>query len=236
MNTTTSISVIVPVYNEEGTIAAAISSITREMKGITNDYEILVINDGSRDTTPEIIRNLMKKNRHIRFIDRKVNKGFGYTVKEGFINAKKAYITQFHGDNDSSTTFIKELIKQRNTADILSTYPTDTTVRSSLRRLLSSIFIRLMNLLFRMHLKYFNGAFICKTKLLKSLMLTSKGFAIYAEVKVRLVNRGYTIAEIPFTHTGRSAGVTKAVNMKSVIQTIETILNLVGDIYIFHKP
>jgi len=89
-----------------------------------------------------------------------------------------------------------------------------------------------MNLIFGLRLRYFNGLFICKKELFKNVKLISKGFAIYAEAKVKLIRNGCSYFEIPFVHTGRVCGQSKAVNLKSVLYTIETIILLVRDIYL----
>jgi hypothetical protein len=102
-----------------------------------------------------------------------------------------------------------------------------------LRNIISKTFIIIANLLFGMNLRYFNGSFICETKVLRDLDLKSKGLTIYAEAKIRLIKSGYSYTEVPFEHIGRKYGSSKAVNIKSLFETLDIIRILVADIY-FH--
>ena len=80
-----------------------------------------------------------------------------------------------------------------------------------------------MNLLLKMHLRYYNGSFLCKTEDLKKIHLISPGFTIYAEAKVHLIKKGAQYIEVPFEHIGRKYGKSKATNIKSVIETLQVI-------------
>ena len=92
----------------------------------------------------------------------------------------------------------------------------------------------MMNFIFRLGLRYYNGSFICKTSLLRSVPLYCRGMAIYSEAKVRLIKSGSSFIEVPFEHIGRKYGVSKAVSLNSVIDTLATVLVLVKDIYLPH--
>lgn len=227
MKTNISLSVIIPAFNEAGNIMDAVNGLDELLKKYVRDYELIVINDGSSDTTAWLVKKLAAKNKKIRFIDRQTNLGFGLTVREGINAASKKYITQFHGDNDASPESIIQLINNIGNSDLIITYPTHKGNRSNFRRILSDMFVLCMNILFKMNLRYYNGTFICKTDLLKGVDLTSTGFAIYAEAKVRLIRSGKTYIEIPFVHTGRKSGHSKAISVKSFIQTCQTITNLI---------
>jgi len=125
-----SVSVIVPAYNEEGNIEAAISGVIQEVKKTTENYEIVVVNDGSTDKTAQIVKQKFSNNKHVILIDRKINFGLAYTFLEGLKNAKKDYITVFHGDNDASPVTVRQMITNAYKADIISTYPAHKRSRS----------------------------------------------------------------------------------------------------------
>lgn len=229
-----SLSIIVPAYNEEKNIQSAVTGILSAIKNTVPDYEIIIVNDGSTDHTASVSLKLAKKNKKIRVINRSENRGFGFTFREGVENAKKEYITTFHGDNDASPTFLRELLNSAKERDLVITYPVYMIQRSLTRRILSEIFTVLMNFLFRLKLKYYNGTFICKTEVLSKVNLASKGFAIYAEAKVRLLKRGYSVKEISFEHVGRKFGYSKNVNSRSFFQALQTLAHLLWDVYVLH--
>ena len=224
------ISFIVPAYNEEENIETAIREARNVMKGIP-DYELVVIEDGSTDRTGEILKKLKRSVPQMRIITHTVNRGFGQSIKDGIAAARKEYITQFHGDNDASAISIKRMLHRMGEADLVISYTADSGTRSIPRRIFSKLFVIAMNIIFGMRLRYFNGCFLCRRELLQSVNLTSEGFAIYAEAKVRLVKAGATYIEVPFEHIGRVHGKSKAVSFKSFWETVRTMRSLVSDIY-----
>lgn len=225
-----SISVIVPAYNEENNLGPAVKNVRDALRAY-RDFEIIIVNDGSWDKTGEVASGLTKKDKRIRIITHKKNMGLGLTLRDGISAAKKEFVTMFHGDNDTSGKSMKLLFANIGKADFISAYTANPQARPPERRIISKAFVLGMNLLFGMRMKYFTGFFICRTKMLQALPLTSRGFAFYPEAKVRLVKSGATYMEVPFQHTGRVYGVSKAINIPSVIETIRTLGTLFYDIY-----
>jgi len=93
----------------------------------------------------------------------------------------------------------------------------------------------MMNLLFRLKLRYYNGYFICRVDLLKKVRLKSPGFTLFAEAKIRLIKNGITFIEIPYETKRRARGASKALRLKNVWQTIWSIGVLLKDVYITHE-
>jgi hypothetical protein len=87
-------SIIIPCYNEEGNISKCISRIPR----LDRDYEIIVVNDGSRDKTAEAVKSVMKTNKRVRLIDYKNNRGKGYATRLGLNAATKEVLMILDAD------------------------------------------------------------------------------------------------------------------------------------------
>jgi glycosyltransferase involved in cell wall biosynthesis len=225
-----SVTIVVLAYNEEKNLTPTIEGIIGELPKIT-DYEILIIDDGSKDKTGSVADSLAKKYDRIRVVHHRNNLGFGMAFKDGIENAHKEYVIGFPGDNDTSPTVLTKLVESVNNSDIVSCYPQKNNLRSSVRETISGSFVKAMNVFFGMNLKYYNGSFICRTETLRHLKLYSKGFAIYAEAKVRLIKRGSSCYEVPFVHIGRKYGSSKAVNLRSLVHTVDTMLFLVREVY-----
>lgn len=225
------VTIIVPAFNEEENIAAAIDNVLGAIRDIVDDYEIIVINDGSVDVTARIAEAKAKNNPHIKVIHNEKNMGYGYTFKRGIGLSTKTYISGFPGDNDTSAESLRDLMKEIGEADLVIAYMSEIKNRSLFRKALSRFFVFLMNGLFGLRLKYYNGLFIFKREIVQSIPIKSNGLAIIAECIVRMIKSGCHYKEIPFTHQGRRGGQSTALNLRSLMSVLRTIAILVKDIY-----
>jgi dolichol-phosphate mannosyltransferase len=78
------LSLFLPAYNEEGNIAETIEKCDQVMRNVAEKYEILVVEDGSKDKTAEVVERLLKKFPSLRMIQHKPNRGYGGALKTGF--------------------------------------------------------------------------------------------------------------------------------------------------------
>ncbi|MFH1462218.1 MAG: dolichyl-phosphate beta-glucosyltransferase [bacterium] len=96
------LSVIIPAYNEEKRLPKTLKAIGSYLTKQNYDYEILVVNDGSKDRTAEIVKELSSEIKNLRLIDNKENRGKGYVVKQGMLEALGEY--RLFADADNSTS------------------------------------------------------------------------------------------------------------------------------------
>jgi len=225
------VTIVIPAFREEGNIEAAIDSALQAAGKASRDYEIIVIDDGSPDKTGDFARLKAQTNPNIRVAANAKNEGFGYSFARGVKMASKEFVTVFPGDNDMSAHSLLDLLEARGSADVVISYMQKTNKRSLVRRTISKIFVVVMNLLFGLKLKYYNGPFICRTSLLKAIPIKSTGLAALAECNVRLLKQGATWRAIYFEHTGRRHEKSKALNLKSFEAILKTIWILWRDIY-----
>lgn len=95
------LSVIIPAYNEEKRIKKTLESTSSYLKHQPYSYEIIVVNDGAKDKTAEVVNSYIEKIPNLRLIDRKQNMGKGYSVKEGMLAARGRI--RLFTDADNST-------------------------------------------------------------------------------------------------------------------------------------
>lgn len=226
-----SVTIIIPAYKEEGNIEAAIDSAVAAAQGAGTDYEIIVVDDGSPDRTGEFARLRAESDPGIRVAVNATNEGFGYSFARGVKMASKDYVTVFPGDNDMAMSSLKDLIASRGSADLVISYMQKTGHRSLFRRAVSRSFVGMMNMLFGLRLRYYNGAFICRTELLRSISIKSTGLAALAECLVRFLKKGTPYRTVYFEHTGRRHEQSKAFRFKSIRAVAKTIGILIKDIY-----
>src|SRR3972149_8496002 len=104
------ISVFFPCYNEEKNLEILINSALNFLPNISNKYELIIINDGSKDQTREIADTLAKKDSHIKVYHHENNLGYGAALRTGFKSAALDYIFFTDGDNQFDIKEIEKLL------------------------------------------------------------------------------------------------------------------------------
>jgi glycosyltransferase involved in cell wall biosynthesis len=101
-----SISAFFPCYNDAPTIGGLVRSVDCQLRQVTDDYEVIVVNDGSRDNSAEVLQALQSELPSLRVISHPVNRGYGGALRSGFAAATKDLV--FYTDGDAQYD-VKEL-------------------------------------------------------------------------------------------------------------------------------
>jgi glycosyltransferase involved in cell wall biosynthesis len=226
-----SVGIVILAYNEEKNIKYAIEAALREVPKVTPNYEIVIVNDGSRDKTGQLADGYTKKFRQIKVIHHSMNRGFARTFLDGVSEINKEFVVSYPGDYDTSEKSLAQIITRAKKDTIVISYPDNPETRPLARRIISSAVVKALNLIFGMKLRYYTGSFICETEKLKNINFISRGFAVYAEAKIRLIRQGLAVEEMPFLHIGRRYGKTSAISLKSLLETLETVCKLRWEMY-----
>lgn len=219
-----SISVIIPAFNEEKTLEDAVHVVSKVLREVKS-YEIIIVNDGSTDATGKIAQRLARKNSNIKILHHAKNEGFGATFNDGLTLASKKFVTGFPADNDMYRETFRDIVRARKGGVLVSTYMSRDS-RPYMRRIATRGFTIVMNFIFGLKLKYYNGYFICPLKLVKPLTLESKGFTYFAELKIKLIKNGVKYIEISYICAPRRHGTSKALSAKSIFQALHAIISL----------
>jgi len=103
------LSVIVPAYNEEGRLAKTLAEIDKYLRKQSYNYEILLVNDGSKDKTAEVAKNLMSEIKNLKATGYEKNQGKGYAVRFGMLEAKGEYRLFTDADNSTSIDQVERM-------------------------------------------------------------------------------------------------------------------------------
>ena len=229
------VTVIVPSFNEEENIENTVKNILIAINNYFDDYEILLFDDGSTDKTGEIIDKLAAGNLNVKAIHNSVNRGFGYSYNKGVELASMGYISVLPGDNEIHERSIADMFRLIGDADIIVPYVINTEVRPRTRRIVSSLYIFIMNLLFKCDLHYYTGPAILKSEFLKNVPLKTSNFAFMSSVLVRLIRSGQSFIEVPIYLKKQVGRKTKAFRIKNVVGVIWTIFKLFWETEFFQK-
>ncbi len=104
------LSVIIPAYNEEKRIATTLRDINKYLKTKNYEYEIIVVSDGSKDGTADVVFGLQSEVANLKLIDNKENHGKGFVVRQGLLEAQGDYRLFTDADNSTSIDQVEKLL------------------------------------------------------------------------------------------------------------------------------
>jgi len=210
-------SILIPAHNEEGNIRRTCEAITSKFreKNVT-DFEIVVVNDNSSDTTEEILRELSAQDSHIRYVNNMPPNGFGFAVKKGLEQFKGEVVCIVMADlsdspddiftyynelkNGAECVFGSRFIKGSKVID----YPTHKLILNRM----ANWFIRI---LFGISLNDTTNAFKGYRRYVIDGVkpILSHHFNLTVELPLKAIVRGYKYNVVPISWTNRVEGVSK---------------------------
>lgn len=206
MNTTKGmLSVIMPAYNEEQFIYKNLLTVCEYVSSFQQDYEILLVNDGSIDHTLEEAMRARKENFHIKIITYHINRGKGGAIKEGIEKASGEYIAFLDADLDLSPTHLHQFLEAllNEDADIVigSKLHKDSRLNYPWKRKIMSYgYFIILRILFRLKLKDTQtGVKLFRAEAIKPIAreLKTSGYAFDIEILARANDIGCRILEMP---------------------------------------
>lgn len=216
------VSVFVPAYNEAANLEGALRDIVGAA-AVLADYEVIIVNDGSRDGTGQLAERLAQENRRIRVIHQPRNLGIAAAYERALDEAKLEYFGFLPGDGEIAPESIRDILAAVGTADIVAPYHGNSRARQLHRRVLTWTSTALVNTLFGLRMRYFQGPCIYPTPLARRLPKTAGGFYFLTEMLVHAMRAGYSYVEVPLTHQDRSHGRSKAVSVRNVLKALRAI-------------
>ncbi|MEB3196575.1 MAG: glycosyltransferase family 2 protein [Candidatus Sericytochromatia bacterium] len=222
-----SISCVMPAYNEEDIIGKVALDAAAYLASVSDDYEVLVVNDGSKDRTGEILDALHAENARIVPIHQ-ANKGYGGALQAGFARARKDYVFFMDSDNQFDIRELDKLIPRLREVDVVLGYRENR--QDHLGRKFNAFGWRcLVDLLFGLGVRDIDCAFkIFKRDKLQMAMPESQGAMINTEMLVKLKRRRTPWVEVPVSHYARVGGKATGANLKVILRAFGELFKLHG--------
>lgn len=219
-----SFSLFFPMYNEKGYIEKMVAKAKKVVSELTDDYEILIIDDCSRDGSEKIADQLAAADPHIRVIHHKQNQGYGGALRTGFTNASKDLVFYTDCDEPVDLEKIKEEISKMQHCDVLAGYRVPGHTR--LRRIVySTIYNFLIRHLFGVKVRDVNFSFkIIRQAVLRDAELTAKSVFIDGELLAEAVRCGYKVIDTPIHYTPRTQGASSFDKLSAATDTLKEII------------
>jgi glycosyltransferase involved in cell wall biosynthesis len=217
-------SLVLPAHNEDENIEIVVQQALDVLPSYTSDFEIVVVNDGSRDRTPAIIDELGAKDARVRPLHHPVNRGYGAALTTGFAATTGDYVMFMDADRQFDIADIALLAPFVGQFDIVAGFRMQRNDPFH-RKLFAETFNIVVRVLFGVHLRDIDCAFkIFNGKKLRAIKLTAPGALINTEMQAKLRRGGATLEQIGVHHYPRVAGTATGGSLRVILRAMrETI-------------
>jgi len=222
-----SLSVIFPAYNDGGTIASMVTAAAIACKQVTDDIEIIVVNDGSRDYTSQVLTELTGRFPELRIITHQVNRGYGGALRSGFSAAQKDWIFYTDGDAQYDPLELRALVDAlHEDVDAVNGYKISRN--DSLMRIIAGrTYHHFVKFLFGLHIRDVDCDFrLIPRRILEEVELQSDSGAICLEMVKKIEDLGYVFAEVPVNHYPRQYGNSQFFTPARIFRSLQQLAGL----------
>lgn len=222
-----SISAFFPCYNDAGTIASMVVLMDMTLRETADDYEILVIDDGSTDHAREILAELQPKVPRLRVILHEKNRGYGGALKSGFSNATKELIFYTDGDFQYDVSELKVLLQAWGPdIDVVNGYKIHRADPLH-RKIIGRLYHHLVKTMFGFAIRDVDCDFrLIRRSLMQKIVLVHNSGVICLEMVKKLQIAGARFAEVPVSHFFRAYGTSQFFNFYRILRTFRDIAKL----------
>jgi len=228
------LSVFFPCFNEAENVEVLLQNALSVIPHYAEKFELIVINDGSRDNTKKQVLKLAKLYPQIKLINHQENLGYGAALKSGFKAARYPWVFFTDADLQFDLKELKEFIPFTKDYQAIIGFRLKRAEGKS-RTFNAKLFKSFIDLLFRVHVKDIDCAFkLFATKLVQSFDLESNGAFLSAELLYKLKKQNVKFKQIAVHHYPRIRGNPTGANLKVIIKAILDAMKLYLSIK-FHR-
>lgn len=215
-----SISVFFPAYNDGGTIPSMVLTALMTLRELTDDYEVIVVNDGSADYTADVLDELARRYPELRVIHHPKNRGYGGALRTGFGSAGKDLIFYTDGDAQYDPREMTRLYDVwSNEVDFVNGYKISRS--DPLHRIIiGRMYHWMVKLAFGLNLRDVDCDFrLMRRSIFDRIELKSDSGVICVELMKKVQDAGFRIAEVPVHHYHRAYGKSQFFNYRRIWRT-----------------
>ncbi|MFA4905305.1 MAG: glycosyltransferase family 2 protein [Candidatus Margulisiibacteriota bacterium] len=201
------ISCFFPMYNEEGNVESVVRQAVMVLEKRVEEFEIIIVNDGSTDRTRELAEKLAREDKRIKVVNHSKNLGYGAALNSGFSASRFEIIFQADGDNQFDLSELDRLLPFIEQSDFVIGYRGKR--QDPFYRIWEGELYRfLLGILFGLFLKDANCAFkLFKKKIISQIKIETTGALINGEIFIKARALGFSkIKEVGVTHYPRKIG------------------------------
>src|SRR5438132_1038834 len=226
---TPSVSLVIPMFNEEENIEHAVDAAVEALTKYTDDYEIVIVDDASSDSSPMLVARRVAENPRIRMIRHEKNRKLGGALKSGFAAATKDLVLYMDADLPFDPDVLGRAMRamQVTGADVIAGYRLDRTIEGPKRTLYSYVYNALIGVLFGWPHRDINFSFkLMKREVIEAIDLKAEGSLIDAELIVKAKNRGFAIQQIGLDYFPRIRGQSHLSSPRVILKIFAELVKL----------
>jgi glycosyltransferase involved in cell wall biosynthesis len=224
------ISVFLPAHNEEGNIESVVEGFSAVLPQLTDDYEIIVVDDGSSDRTGQIAERIAASDSRVRVVHHAFNRGYGAAVISGINAASKTYVLLSDGDGQFDPADSALLAAKVGDYDVV----VGRRIRRAdpvIRRLNGKAWSILTRILFGLRITDVDCGFkMFRREALENLDLEATSAMITTELIAKLSGRGARITEVGVRHLSRLAGKQSGNNLTVIARAFKELFRMYGQL------
>jgi glycosyltransferase involved in cell wall biosynthesis len=222
-----SITAFFPCYNDAGTIASMVILADRTLRGLTDDYEIIVGNDGSTDHSATILSELEQQYPRLRVLHHARNLGYGGNLRRLFAAATKDLIFYTDGDAQYDPSELARLYENLGPdVDVVQGWKMERHDPFH-RKVVGRVYHHFVRYWFGLHLRDVDCDFrLFRRHVLESFPLESTSGCITVEMMTRIEQGGFKVRQVPVHHYHRAYGQSQFFNFRRVARTLSELFRL----------
>ena len=221
-----SLSVFFPAYKEQDIIAKTVESASRSIARFADDYEIIVVDDGSQDKTAMVVEDIARRDAHVRLVSHGVNRGYGAALRTGFASSSKELVFFSDADGQFDLAELSGLLAMLKRAPVVLGY----RIRRSdplYRLFIARVYNIVVRLTFGLRVRDIDCAFkLFRRDVLQGVMLESDGAFISSELLIKLKRNEVPMVERGVHHYPRTTGASKGATPAVILKTIRDVVQL----------
>jgi glycosyltransferase involved in cell wall biosynthesis len=218
------LSVVVPAYNEGASLPAALTEIAAALDALGRSWEMVVVDDGSEDDTVAVARKAAAGRPGIQVVSNGANLGIGGALRQGILHSTGTFVTIVPADIAFDLARLGDMLRDMENADILVCLRSDRQDSSMFRKVVSRVYIEVIQRLFSLPLQQFNYIHVYRRSVFPRAMYRSNGVFFHAEVLIRARDAGYRLKEFVLEYRPRRTGSAKGARIGTILRTFRDMV------------
>jgi 2-polyprenyl-3-methyl-5-hydroxy-6-metoxy-1,4-benzoquinol methylase len=218
----------VPCLNEEARVVPTLESVRASMAGSSFSYEVIVVDDGSTDRTPEVVGDYRTRNPQLPILLRRnpANLGLARSFVDAAFLGKGRHFRLICGDNIEPPESMAAVMAHLGEADLVIPYYPEVPGKSRARLLVSGLFTKLVNLVSGYHLRYYNGNPLYRRQQVMRWAPHNYGFGYQADLLTQLLDQGATFVEVAIAGMHRQKGGGSSLRARNILSVAHSLLEI----------